>query len=161
MTTRRSFIGSVGLVALAGCNGSQPGGDGGAGSGEIDGGDGGMQLLDSFNRIFTIQEDGWQGREFSFEDTGEIRYDAVVRSGPPVDFIVMDQSELQSYRNGDRFRYYSSASDMDTTSANVSAGVAPGEYAFVIDNTNAGEARPPTNLDDDTVRVEVTLELYS
>jgi len=110
--------------------------------------------------MYTVQEDAYKGREFEFPSEGRIEYSATVRTGPAVDFYVMEQSEVTYLANQERFQYIEKASQPDATGAEVTADLPSGNYSMVIDNTNAGEAQPPTNFDDDIAEVDFSMTLY-
>jgi hypothetical protein len=46
---------------------------------------------------------------------------------------------------------------MQKTSSNK-LELPPGKYHLIVDNTSAGYADPPSNLDDDLAEVEVSIE---
>ena len=157
MIQRRAFIALLGVSVVGGClENAAPSGDGGSGDGQA----GGAELIDSLSRTWVVEEDRYRGQEFELPDGGRVEYSTTVRDGPRVDFYVMDMDEYDHFENGDRFRYYSRASDPDSAGTDVSATLGSGRYAFVVDNSELGEASPPTNFDEDPSRVEVDLELY-
>jgi hypothetical protein len=138
--------------ALAGCSGS--------GDTDADGG-GDRTVLDDFSYDYTIEEDAYKGFSFEVEQESTVEWDAIVRSEYAVDVIVMERGELDAYEARDRFEYVTSASRLDTVGDEVSVTIAAGEYALVVDNSDVGEAEPPTNFDDDLAEVEIEGGLYA
>jgi len=161
MATRRDWLTAASSLipfALAGCSSSDDtesdGGDGG-------GGGGGRTQLDDFSYDYTIKEDAYKGFNFEVEQESTVEWDAIVRSEYAVDVIVMERDELDAYEARERFEYLTSASRLDTVGDEVSATVQAGEYALVVDNSDVGEAEPPTNFDDDLAEVEIEGGLYA
>ncbi|MFC7131644.1 MULTISPECIES: hypothetical protein [Salinibaculum] len=163
---RRNYLASIGAVTvtLAGCTSSDDGGDGDGDSGGS-GSSGGSQPTQTetptptpqeiLAETRTIPEDEWYQWGYDFETALDISIDMVVREGPAVDFWLLTESEFQEFDAGNRFRPTLEISD--TTGGSTSGVIDPGRVYFIADNTNAGEAEPPTNLDDDIARVEVTV----
>jgi hypothetical protein len=106
-----------------------------------------------------VAEDEWSSWTFEFSEPTHIEYEMVVRDGPSVDVILFGDREYEYFENQDRAKYYSGLSDLDTTRGLASGWVEAGDYVLVVDNTEWGEAAPPTNLDDDVAEVEYTLTL--
>lgn len=104
-----------------------------------------------------VAEDEWYRWSFDYSEETHIEYEILVRDGPVVDVILFDENEYTYYENGDRAKYYSGLSDLNTTNAMASGWVGAGSYRLVVDNTNYGDARPPTNFDDDVAEIEYTL----
>ncbi|QSG06453.1 hypothetical protein HSR121_2122 [Halapricum desulfuricans] len=48
---------------------------------------------------------------------------------------------------------------MDNTFLDARDTLSSGEYVLLIDNTNAIEAQPPTNFDDDIATVDYEIEV--
>jgi hypothetical protein len=87
-----------------------------------------------------------------------LQYEAVVRNGPAVDFYLLEQDEYTNYSNGDTFLYVSKGSAIDTKLAQVNVTVEEvKDYIFMIDNTTAGEASPPSDSSTADVDVELTV----
>lgn len=122
--------------------------------------DSGMEQIDSFNRNYSIEEDNWKGRELRFTSEGRLEYEGIVRDGPAVDFYLMDADEYEHFENGERFQYLTATSRQDTTGADVSATVPAGNYVFLVDNSEMGEAAPPSDFDNNIASVEVSLTMY-
>lgn len=178
-------------VALAGCNDTQTGpSDGGAGtteSGNDDGSGGssrsdgrsggsdstsdgsgndgtrssGGSLIDSDEKNTLIPEDAYEGWTLESSDDFRIEYEFIVRDGPAIDAILFEESELSHYEDGDRFEYVPSASALDSTGDSVTADLPAGSYVLAFDNTNAGEAQPPSNFSDDGIELEAEMEMYA
>jgi len=102
-----------------------------------------------------INEDSYVYWEFSIESSRTITYDFTVRSGPAVDLFAVNEEEFGHYENGERFNYF--GEHLDSVGGDGSISLDSGEYVFVIDNTNAGEAAPPTNAVNDPVEVDITI----
>lgn len=162
--TRRAFLAGTGVLtaALAGCSqidnttqGDEPNNNGG------DSADTGLQLIDSFERNYSIEEDNWKGREFNFTSRGRVEYEAVVREGPSVDIYVMERSEYEHFQNEERFTFFTEATRQDTTYADVSGTLAGGDYAFIVDNSSMGEASPPSDFENNVATVDVTFKMFA
>lgn len=80
-----------------------------------------------------------------------------VDMGPNIDFIIMESTYFERYRDGDSYQYITAGSEMNTAGANIDAAIGSGNLYLVIDNTAAGDAEPPTNLDDDVATVDYDL----
>jgi len=155
--SRRSFLGTavgVGVLGIAGCS-----------SGEEDaqnpenGGDGSQeQSFEIIDSTRQVDEDQYLAQSFTLNDTANIEVQMTVRKGPAIDVLTMSADEFDHFENRERFRYFPELSIEDGTGGSASGTLDPGEYVLVIDNTNAGEAQPPTNFDDDLARVEITAQ---
>ncbi|NUB91668.1 hypothetical protein HTZ84_09290 [Haloterrigena sp. SYSU A558-1] len=106
-----------------------------------------------------IEEDEWIYYEFDFDGSGFIEYDFIVREGPEIDVIFMDESEYTYFTNEGRFSYKSALSAFESAGTTVSGTVTEGSYRLILDNSNLGEAAPPTNFSNDVVTVEFDLEV--
>jgi hypothetical protein len=104
-----------------------------------------------------VNEDEWYQWKLSYEEETHIEYEMLVRKGPSIDVVLFSEEEYTHYENDERAQYYSNLSDLDTIDGTASGWVETGDYRLVIDNTNWGEAVPPTNLDDDVAEVEYTI----
>lgn len=169
------------VVGLAGCSG---GGSDDSGSENIDVGDQQTERPDSDNdgvpdlrddypndstrsqRVTTIsderniEEDGYYYYSINFAQSTTIEYEFVVRQGTEIDVILFDESEFSHYENGERSRYYTGLSALNSVGDSATGQVGTGSYRLVFDNTNYGEAAPPTNFDNDVVNVEFSIEAY-
>lgn len=105
----------------------------------------------------TVNEDKYLYYEFSLNEQKELQLKATVRSGPRLDIMLMDRSEFEEYEAGRRFRYDAELSLMDTIGGDSRSRVNPADLVLVVDNTEAGEATPPTDYDENPARVELTL----
>ncbi|WP_058365224.1 hypothetical protein [Haloparvum sedimenti] len=142
---RRSYLcalGTVGATTIAGCSGES-----GGGSSET--------VVDDRD---TVTEDQYLTYRFGINRTADLSIETTVRDGPRLDFVLADQSEAQEFENGNRFRYYEGASDLDSAGYSTTGTVEEGDYAFIVDNSNMLEAKPPTNFEDDNARVEILIE---
>lgn len=106
-----------------------------------------------------IEEDEWRYHEFEFESTGFLEYEFIVREGPEIDVIFLEESEYTHFEEGDRYAYKSEMSAHDSSGATISGKVSSGSYRLLLDNSNKGEATPPTNFSNDVVTVEYDMEL--
>jgi len=101
-----------------------------------------------------IEEDEHRWYKFKLNETGALGHSFVVREGPAIDVIVLEESEYSEYKNGDRYLYKTGVSMMDDTGGDTSAYLDAGTYRIIYDNTSAGEAEPPSNGVNDVVTVE-------
>jgi len=101
----------------------------------------------------TLEEDEYYVWSGSLTDTVMLEYRFLVRRGPAVDVFVVTGEELQHYEDDERFRAIESTQDATEGSGSVTLG--EGEHALVLDNTDAGDAVPPSNLDNDPIEVDV------
>lgn len=176
---RRELIATVGVVAVAGCTGNNPGGSSGDGGGsdsvggqneEPDSDGDGVpdseddfpndssysELLNRGSDSFDLNEDYYQSLRFNPSQTATLAYQVDVQGDVPIDVILTDETNFAYYEDGTEFEYYAEGSDMSTLSANVEVQLSAGtEYYLVFDNTNRGRAEPPTNFDNDRVSVSV------
>ncbi|MFC6769653.1 hypothetical protein [Natrinema soli] len=106
-----------------------------------------------------IEEDEWIYYEFGFDSTGFIEYDFIVREGPEIDVMFLDESEYNYFSNDDRFSYKPELSALESAGKTVSSKVTEGSYRLILDNSNLGEAAPPTNFSNDVITVEFDLEI--
>lgn len=174
--TRRTFFTGVSIVAVAGCttadSPSNGGGEGGdiADIGKSDADDDGVpdsedEYPNDANRSSgdtksgtgQIGEDQWLTWNLDFTEQTHLEYEMLVRDGPSVDVFLFDENEYEYYSNQERAKYYSALSDLDTIQPEGRGWLESGDYVLVIDNTNYGEAQPPTNFDDDVAKVEYEL----
>ena len=109
--------------------------------------------------LLDIAEDEWVEWDLEFREETHVEYEMVVRDGPAIDVFLFDEVEYEHYEAEERAKYYSEVSDLDTVQAEGSGWLESGNYRLVADNTNYGEAAPPTNLSDDVAEVEYTLSL--
>lgn len=182
-TERRSFLAGTAAVLLAGCTGSGGSDDsdsnqGGGGGGSTptprpDSDSDGVPdreddfpndssfsvLVDEVSDTRQIPEDELYQWHYSLTEQSTISYDFVVREGPAIDAILTTEDEYNELIEGNRARYISEGSDLDSTGGGATATVSPGTYYIVFDNTNYGEAKPPTNFDDDLAEVEVDIQV--
>jgi hypothetical protein len=146
------------ILLLSGCAGVLEEDEDSGGGG--DGGDGGAdqpQTETLIDKSYEVSEDEWGGATGGLNADAEITVDFTVRDGPAIDFFVMTEEEYDYYRNGERFKVNSQASIEDETTARYTVEIPEGDYAFIVDNTERGEAKPPANLSDDVVTVELTV----
>lgn len=105
-----------------------------------------------------IEEDHWRYYTLEFSQAGTIEYDFIVRDGPSIDVILMDESEYQYYESEERWEYYTRLSSLDSIEDNMQGQLSAGTYRLIFDNTNQGSAAPPANLNNDVASVDYTIE---
>ena len=151
---RRRAVVSAGVAALgltlAGCTGSTSGDRNGGDTG--DGEEGGRSREEIIDDRIEVEEDGYRYVSFDLRRDAELHYEYTVREGPAIEVFVVTDDEFDEFQAGNRFRGYSASGVGGGDSVSLPAD----SYRFVVDNTNAGDVRPPSNLDDDIVVVEVT-----
>lgn len=164
-------MGGVAVAAIAGCTSSGTNPNRGPTPDPDSDGDGVPDLNDDYPRDSTlsqqvrsisdtrnIEEDHWRYYSLNFSKDGSLTYDFIVREGPAIDVIVMDESEYTHFENGDRWEYYSQLSALDSTGDEISRTVSRGSYYLILDNSNSGTAAPPSNFSNDVVSVDFTIE---
>lgn len=152
MFRRRFLVSTVSassLGVLAGCSSDGEGQQNAAGSSNW------QTIIDDAVRL---HEDEYKSWSWNPENGVDLRLDTMVRKGPAMDFFLAKRSEFRSFERGSRFSYEGEVSQMNTTGGDSSGGVPAGDYVFVADHTDAGQAQPPSNFDDDVVDAEITLE---
>ena len=112
------------------------------------------QQLRDISDTRNIQEDEWYYYPLSFSQSGYIEYEFVVRDGPSIDVILIDESEYDSYENGDRFSHYSEVSTLDSVGDSVQSLLSSGNYRLIFDNSSVGSAEPPTDFTNSIAEVE-------
>lgn len=180
--TRRAVLGAAGVTLLAGCSSSGDDSDdpqNNVGGGPADeeetptprpdsDGDGVPDAEDDLpndpdfsveSEIISdernIPEDEWYYWTYEFDGETELSYQFTVREGPAIDAILTSESEYQHLKDGERFRYATEGSVLDSAGGEATITPPEGTYYIVLDNSNLGEAVPPTNLDDDIASVEI------
>ena len=106
-----------------------------------------------------LEEDEWRHMQLEFPSTGYLSYDFIVREGPEIDVIFMEDGEYSHFEDGNRFEYIPDLSSLASAGNEVSAKVPSGTYRLIFDNSNQGEASPPTNFSNDVITVEYELEM--
>lgn len=105
-----------------------------------------------------IQEDQWYSYGLEFSESGYVEYDFIVRDGPSIDVILMDESEYSSFESGDRFLAYNELSAYDSAGETVEGGpLSGGSYRLIFDNSEFGDAAPPTDFDNNVAEVELDI----
>lgn len=154
---RRAFIGSSIVGAFAGCtepSSSSDSPDSGSSSG---GGRSTPEPQELLDRTFRVAEDDHRGTRFTLNYDVRLELEFTVRSGPEVEIFVMEDDEYSQFRNDNRFYAEQYSGVNGRGSVNLSSAK---DWAFVVDNSNAGSVSPPTNFDDDVAEVEVSATLY-
>jgi len=142
---RTVLVGSVAVtLGLAGCSSDS----------DPSGGDS-TPWQEILNTRETVQEDEYQAWNWSADQATEIRWEFTVRNGPEAELFVMESTEFDEFQAGNRFYAIESAVG---TSDETTFTVESGDYRFVLDNTNAGDIEPPTNLEDDAAEIELVVE---
>lgn len=113
-------------------------------------------LVESDTR--NIEEDSWYYYPLEFSQDGVLEYDFIVREGPAIDVIIIDESEYQPLSEGERYSYYDDWSVLDSTGDSVQVDVPAGNYRMLLDNSEIGEAVPPTDFENNVVQVEFDIE---
>jgi len=106
-----------------------------------------------------VPEDSWYVEEFELTETATLFFEFVVRSGPAIDVFLLDESEYDQFRSGNRFRLYTDGSVLDAEGGNTTITISAGSYYLIFDNSSLGDARPPANLANDIAEVEYRLVL--
>lgn len=116
------------------------------------------------NDLKNINEDAYAYYFFTLNAYSfRLAYEVLVASGPAVDVFLMDDQNFQRYQQGRAFEYLVAGTDQATTHSiqNVAiAGLTAGTYYLVVDNTNAGQARPPTNGVNDVAAVQTMFRVF-
>lgn len=105
-----------------------------------------------------VQEDMYQTWRWSPNTAVESKWEFTVRDGPDIEMFLMEPEEFEEYQAENRFYVMESESGIE---GDNQFRIEAGEYRLVLDNTNAGELSPPTNLSDDVADVEITVEAKS
>ena len=121
---------------------------------------GGKEPVLSSEKSFTIEEREWASLEFSLGNHGRVEYEATVRDGPAVDFLVMHSVEYEKYEEQELFDFVQYVSRLDTFDAAVDEKVSPGDFVFLVDNTNEIGALLPNDGSNPVATVDVTLDVY-
>ena len=108
------------------------------------------------DRTTTILEDEYETWNVSLSEESEVGVRFTVRDGPAIDFVFTTQSEFEQFEEGNRFRYNSSLSFLDSAGGQNQTLLPAGSYVLLVDNTEAIEASPPQNYDEDPAEVELT-----
>lgn len=116
------------------------------------------EQLKSISDTRRVEEDHWRYYSFEFDRDGIIEYEYIVRDGPSIDVIFMDESEYDYFEDDENYRRYEDVSTFDDTGDRIKETVSPGEYKLVFDNTNREEAKPPTNFSNDVATIEFSIE---
>jgi hypothetical protein len=79
-----------------------------------------------------------------------LRY--VARADAAIDTLLLDKSEYDArYRDGDSIQYHSALSATDTTTADCSGPLQPGDYVLCFDNSEVYGAAPTETVTVDFV----------
>ncbi|WP_348612696.1 hypothetical protein [Halobaculum rarum] len=75
---------------------------------------------------------------WSLESSATFSLELEITSGSHIDAILIDQSEFESFENGDEYSYYTEGSDFETKSTDKHVRLSGGSYQFIISNWNTG-----------------------
>jgi len=131
-------LGVAGLATLAGCSDESPAIVGNNGT---DGGGDGDVVYQGSNRE-TIDPGRFVPFRFELELPATLSYNLRVVEGPNVDIIATDPGNAEKFEQGGNWQLYTPASRSDVGAASVTAGLDPGEWVVIVDNSFVGEARP-------------------
>jgi hypothetical protein len=109
------------------------------------------------NERQNVLEDEWLTWELPVETETYFEYDMIVRSGPSVDLYTVTEREYSYFESGENFEYVTGLSSPETTGDRGDTWLEPGDYVLILDNSEYGNATPPTNLDEDPAEVELTV----
>lgn len=112
------------------------------------------RVVESEDDTRNIEEDQWWRYGIDLSGTGKLGYEFIVREGPAIDVILMDEAEYSAFEEGERSRYYTDLSMLDASGGERGGTLNPGSYYLVFDNSNYGQAAPPSNLSNDVARVD-------
>lgn len=152
MVSRRSLLAVAGVgvgTLLSGCLASTPSDSSGGGNGLT------TEVIVDDND--SVEEDAWRNYQFRLNREATVSVETTVRRGPAMDFYMMNPEEYRNFDNGNRFRFVSALSRGDTTGYSGEGRLPSGEYVLVADNSNRGEAAPPTNFSDDVATFDVRI----
>ncbi|WP_151101775.1 hypothetical protein [Haloarcula sp. CBA1129] len=105
----------------------------------------------------TVTEDQYRHYSFTLNQEATLDLRVTVRSGPPLDVIFTSPEEFEQFERGNRMRYNEDLSMLDTAGDDNSITAPEGEYTVIVDNTNFGEARPPTDGQDNAATYDISL----
>jgi hypothetical protein len=148
------MLASTGITLIAGCSSEDTADDSSSSGSDPEPEPTPVTIVD---RSEVVDEDEYTYWEVPLERSASLSLSATVRSGPNIDIVFMNQSEFTEFEQGNRFRYSSDLSLLDTVGDDVSASVEAGDYILLLDNTARIEAAPPTNLSDDAAEVDISL----
>ena len=108
-----------------------------------------------------IGEDQFIRYPIDLDEQATIDYRVNVVDGQNIDTLLIEDTYLDEFKNREQLKYYKEGSALDTSYAQREATVRSGNYLLIIDNSNALEAKPPTDMKDNIVTVEVEYEVYN
>lgn len=115
--------------------------------------------LVSGSDVRVLDEDEYLYFDFDVTEStgGTLEAKVSVRDGDRIDVVLLVQGYLEAYIAGDEYRYYDACSDFSILTTDLSCDLNKGEYTLVIENTNAGQAKPATNGVNDYVQVDYSV----
>ncbi|WP_458191219.1 hypothetical protein [Haladaptatus sp. NG-WS-4] len=150
LKTRRSILAATGALLLAGCSSIN------ADSTNF----GGTETTTTetiVNDRDTVNEDHYLTYTFTLNRKATLDLSVTVREGPRLDIVFTSQDELAEFEAGNHIRYNENLSFLNSLGGDATLEVPKGDYALIVDNTDAIDAQPPTNFTDDNARVEIRL----
>ena len=109
-----------------------------------------------------VDEYNYHSFKVELEKTSEVRLIYSVSSGPDVDILTLDNAQFMVWKDAEdtedaEVTPVTALSVSGKKKGTLSASLTPGTYFIVVDNTNYGQSRPPTNTVNDRVRVKVKI----
>lgn len=108
-----------------------------------------------------VDPGSWASLEIPFHDGPkmEVTYEVVVREGPNLDLLFVDNANHQKYEDGESFQYVSSRSVLDTGSAEQTFTLGTHDtWYLILDHTNRPEnGADPATVDPESITVDWTL----
>jgi hypothetical protein len=75
--------------------------------------------------------------QFDSKGEMEVHYDLFVRSGPPIDILILTRDEFEFYKNGDRFKSIHNSTEIIEVSGKYP--VQRGSYIITLSTRTAGK----------------------
>ena len=101
---------------------------------------GASALIDSGS--VEIAEDSFHAISLPLNESTQVLVSISRTSGPRIDLFLLDSTNFELYRTGKQFVYASDGSRLDITKANLTVTISAGLWYIVLDNTDAGKAKP-------------------
>jgi len=175
MALRRTVVGMVGGVLLAGCSGrelvsdTQNAESGGAdrdGDGVPDSKDDFPSdaeyslLVESVSEEITLAPGEYKLYGFEVNAPSDLSYEIATRGDGLVDVFLTDESNFRKFENRSKWSYYDDGSELSTATAAVTFTVGTERrYYLVVDNSPEGGATPSTDDGTGRATVEVRIQL--
>jgi hypothetical protein len=113
-----------------------------------------------FDNSETVKEDQYLTLSFRLKRDAAVSIRTRVVSGPNVDLFLLNEGNMEAFKKyakgnrGTEIKYLVALSSSNTRDFTKSANLRSGQYYYVIDNTNFGSAKPPSNFQSDNAVVE-------